>query len=91
MTAERLVNKIMGQYVDLDPIEFERFLARTLDDALRVAHEGLRDRFAMAALQGLIPSSDSSPEEFAKDAYKIADAMIEARKSVAQEPQKAAS
>ena len=42
----------------------------------------LRDAFAMAALTGLLanPSHDMlSPEEWATDAYNIADAMLKAR------------
>lgn len=47
----------------------------------------LRDRFAMAALPGvievcksdIIPDGESCPVYFAKCAYEIADAMMEAR------------
>lgn len=42
---------------------------------------GLRDKFAMAALQGLISSVDRefSFENFAEYAYKHADAMLKER------------
>ena len=42
----------------------------------------LRDEIAIAALQGMMsnPSLDYlGPEEFAEDAYKIADAMLAQR------------
>jgi len=42
----------------------------------------LRDNLAMAALTGLIacPDTDGSPETLTRDAYRYADAMLEARK-----------
>ena len=41
----------------------------------------LRDQFAMAALTGMAASDTrDSPENFAKASYKLADAMMEARK-----------
>lgn len=43
----------------------------------------LRDEFAMAALSGILanPSFEAiTPDEYANDAYGIADAMLEARK-----------
>ena len=46
-------------------------------------HETMRDRFAMAALTGLLADQALySPywSTYAENAYKIADAMIEARK-----------
>jgi hypothetical protein len=47
-------------------------------------HEGmdLRDYFAAKAMNGMMadPTHDPYPEEAAKWAYKIADAMMEARK-----------
>lgn len=39
----------------------------------------LRDRFAMAALAGLIKADSSDPDMIASAAYVIADAMIEER------------
>lgn len=55
----------------------------------------LRDQFATAALQGLLssphlesfqfpPYSHSDPEAVAKDAYKLADAMLKAREPKAE-------
>ena len=52
------------------------------EQAEKQARAELRDRFAMAALTGLLanPSHDMlSPEEWASDAYNIADAMLKAR------------
>ena len=42
----------------------------------------LRDKFAMAALTGLLVKidSDDSMNAYAEHAYKFADAMLEARK-----------
>jgi len=43
----------------------------------------LRDQFAMSALQGLLVNnwrSEMSDELFAQRAYRLADAMLEARK-----------
>lgn len=49
-----------------------------------VENTTLRDQFAMAALTGICacgPTSSGSPNAFYADrAYKIADAMLEARK-----------
>lgn len=48
----------------------------------------LRDRFAISALQGLLPAGDPmgrsaytemKPDELAESAYEIADAMLRAR------------
>jgi hypothetical protein len=52
-----------------------------------VAHEGmtLRDYFAAKAMQGIIASEQpgdeefATPEMYARDAYKYADAMLKAR------------
>ena len=55
-----------------------------LDDMIR---ESLRDEFAAKAMQGYLAScaTDFEPAEFAstiaKDAYVLADAMLEARQS----------
>ncbi len=40
----------------------------------------LRDEFAMAALTGLVVGRQELVEVFAKEAYAVADAMMEARK-----------
>ena len=46
----------------------------------------LRDRFAMAALPTMLRMMfEDNPTDIAKDAYQMADAMLEARKE--QEPQ----
>ena len=42
----------------------------------------LRDVFALGALEGLLAfsqPSDMSPHDFARDAYAVADAMLEER------------
>lgn len=46
----------------------------------------LRDEFAMAALQGLLADTQirQSWQDFAKDAYTIADAMMAERAARAQ-------
>jgi len=66
--------------MSLDPLSRMR-----RDQEIERAREAqaLRDRFAMAAMQGLLachiqPQSD--PDMYARDAYVIADAMMEARK-----------
>ena len=44
----------------------------------------LRDKFAMAALTGILagsPNKEIGPEDYAHDAYMFADAMIEAREA----------
>lgn len=40
----------------------------------------LRDRFAMAAIEGLCARGDKSPAQAAEVAYVVADEMLEARK-----------
>lgn len=74
----------------MDPIELHNFLVdarRVLDgvvDNLNAERPTLRDRFAMAAMQGLISSTAPGESYFydplAGEAYAIADAMLEARK-----------
>jgi hypothetical protein len=60
---------------------------RHLERELAAARETLRDRFAMAALTGYLASwaPHEEPCEFsssiAEDCYRLADAMMEARKS----------
>lgn len=39
----------------------------------------LRDRFAMAALDGVMRCSVFDPDEIASNAYLVADAMLKAR------------
>ena len=54
----------------------------TIAQAERAARSKIRDDFAKAALTGLLanPSHDMfSPEEWASDAYNIADAMLKVR------------
>jgi len=43
----------------------------------------LRDYFAAKAMQGMLsePSLRATPEEFATESYKVADAMLKARES----------
>ena len=56
-------------------------------EAMKVIHpppldinkETLRDRFAMAALTAIVSQDDDVPNGYAKSAYEIADAMLEAR------------
>jgi hypothetical protein len=46
-------------------------------------HQGItmRDYFAAKAMQGMLsePSLRATPEEFATESYKVADAMLKAR------------
>jgi hypothetical protein len=50
-----------------------------------ILYEGmsLRDYFAAKAMQGLLadPTIKAEPEEFAYEAYNMADAMLKARQS----------
>lgn len=74
-----------------DDIKFLEAQVRSLENECRAMRENLRDRFAMAAVPAII--SNLSPENLervgwvcaketiAKDAYNIADAMLEVRKS----------
>lgn len=58
------------------------FPSTITDDSLHVAGMSLRDYFAAKAMQGLMASpSDPASEEIAAEwSYKVADAMLEARK-----------
>lgn len=66
--------------------DFERQV-RFLERELAAAREMLRDRFAMAALTGTIAAVSDIGEaavfsdSIANDCYRVADAMMEARKS----------
>ena len=59
-----------------------------LDKAVRMVEQhietaGLRDHFAGLAMQGMLAcpiQPQSGPQMYARDAYTIADAMLEARK-----------
>lgn len=71
-------------------------IAVAIDQGIKAGAESqptLRDRFAMAALQGLLtdnvsyegrgyqPMADQAPEKVAEYAYSLADAMLKARAS----------
>lgn len=63
----------------------EIILTRTNNALNKINDIDLRDIFAMQAMNGYLSSCSSyasgiSPEEISKDAYKLADAMLEARK-----------
>jgi hypothetical protein len=47
---------------------------------IEMNEDDLRDCFAMFAMNGIIITSNDVIEKVAKDAYRMADAMIEARK-----------
>jgi hypothetical protein len=54
-----------------------------IDSASPLEHSGmtLRDYFAAKAMQGLMASTiDATLKTFAQQSYKMADAMLEARK-----------
>ena len=55
--------------------------SQTIEAERKQARAELRDRFAMAALSGLLanPNSDGTQYEYAKWAYQYADAMLKAR------------
>ena len=57
-------------------------LRRQKEKRLRIADYSkatLRDQFAMAALTGLLSSGDYSYDDVTKNAYYVADRMLEAR------------
>ena len=54
------------------------------DDEVRIQYQGmtLRDYFAAKAMQGLLSATKTSDGEMiARDSYKMADAMLEARRA----------
>ena len=54
------------------------------DDEVRIQYQGmtLRDYFAAKAMQGLLSATKTSDGEMiARDSYKMADAMLKARKA----------
>jgi predicted amidophosphoribosyltransferase len=56
--------------------------AERLRERLDLSAIYLRDKFALSALQGLRAADpDLTAREFASEAYRLADAMIEARKT----------
>ena len=60
------------------------FIEPEKDDNIKAYHSGMtmRDEFAKAAMQGLLSNTTvkSTPEDFAANAYMLADAMMKARK-----------
>ena len=56
-----------------------KLLASMMTPTVTVTEKTLRDEFAMAALGG-INTKDFNPNEIAKKAYELADAMMEKRK-----------
>lgn len=61
---------------------------RGLENEVRKLRETLLDRFAMAAIQGLLAGTGQLPmdaEQYAEDAYEIADAMMRHRGAAAPE------
>jgi hypothetical protein len=57
--------------------EFARAQIQALENECKAMRETLRDRFAMAALTGLVAREEPF---LAEQAYEIADQMLEARK-----------
>ena len=50
-------------------------------------HKTLRDEFAMAALTGILASNRAVPSEvYARDAYLMADLMLDYRKNKPRKP-----
>lgn len=60
------------------PVTSDNYAAKWCGDGM-----SLRDYFAAKALQGMLAdtSVQAPPSEFAHNAYKLADAMLEARKA----------
>ena len=56
-----------------------KLLESMMKPTVFIIEKTLRDEFAMAALGG-INTKDFNPNEIAKKAYELADAMMEARK-----------
>lgn len=86
--CERLKRFDNGQdRIDRMNREFEQRMERHREDierARKQARAELRDRFAMAALTGMMASRDSHsprfhPEDDAAYVYAVADAMLRAR------------
>lgn len=71
----------------MDDIEMLTAQNKNLDRENRKLRSSLRDEFAKAALNGMVASRGDIGEvaafsqSIADDAYRIADAMLEARKS----------
>lgn len=78
-TILKLVKESMNEENLLPPGAGSPMLRLAAD---RLELSALRDRFAMAALQGLLAdhTMDPTASQSAKYAYEFADAMIEARK-----------
>lgn len=69
-----------------DPLNFPKRRNEPPEPAAEVMYATLRDRFAMAALQGMLASNgadwDIGPDKLftAQECYQYADAMIKARR-----------
>lgn len=65
-----------------DP-KWKEWAERARDNRIAIEEEELRDRFAIAALSGLViaKGQQSYPNLIAKEAYEYADAMMRARKA----------
>lgn len=69
-----------------DPVSFPKRRIDPPDPETDTMHATLRDRFAMAALQGMLASNgadwDIGPDKShtARECYQYADAMLKARK-----------
>ena len=74
--ARRTVTK------DFDTLGAIPFLLEKIESARKQARAELRDRFAMAALTGLLAAGDAhafNRDEMAAEAWRQADAMLKAR------------
>lgn len=62
--------------------EYLQAQIRSLETEVRALRETLHDRFAMAALTGLLANGEDeyTIPEAADDAWRFADAMLESRK-----------
>ncbi|RKZ96876.1 MAG: hypothetical protein DRQ46_06350 [Gammaproteobacteria bacterium] len=74
-----LLGAVWGSVQD---VENKKLKGDTMQETSELVGVSLIDKFAMAALSGLLQRGDGDiidPELFAKDAYRIANAMMEQR------------
>lgn len=80
------LDRIEGGQMTLSDLCAARFMLRSairellsVDERIAAAHEGMRDRFAMAALTGICARDNYTSQASAREAYEAADAMMQAR------------
>lgn len=70
-----------GKEMDRDRDEFEATILRVTAEVTAALTANLRDQFAMAALGSMEEFIGRMDHSIASKAYRIADAMLEARKT----------